>query len=61
MSLKFRDPIVEEVHQTRVRLLEKYGGVEGYAEHIRQLERELADRLVTREPRTPVKTHRKVS
>ena len=61
MSLQFRDPIVEEVHQTRVRLLERYGGAEGYAEHIRQLERELADRLVTREPRTPVKTHRKVS
>lgn len=58
---KCEDPIVEEVHQTRARLLEKYGGSEGYAEHLRQLERELADRLVTREPRPPVKTHRKVS
>jgi hypothetical protein len=61
MNLEFSDPIVEEVHRTRTRLLEKYGGSEGYAEHLRQLETELADRLVTREPRPPVKTHRKVS
>jgi hypothetical protein len=59
--MSFRDPIVEEIHETRAKLLEKYGGSEGYAEHIRELERELADRVVTREPRPPVKTHRKVS
>jgi len=59
--MSFRDPIVEEIHETREKLLEKYGGSEGYAEHIRELERELADRVVTREPRPPVKTHRKVS
>ena len=59
--MNFRDPIVQEVHETRARLLEKYGGSEGYAAHIRQLEAELAARLVAREPRTPVKTHRKVS
>ena len=58
---KFEDPIVEEVRQTRARLLEKYGGAEGYAEHLRKLETELADRLITREPRTPIRTHRKVS
>ena len=61
MTNKFEDPIVEEVHQTRVKLLKKYGGSEGYAEHLRQLEIELADRLVTREPRQPIKTHRKAS
>lgn len=59
--MSFRDPIVEEIHETRAKLLEKYGGSEGYAEHIRQMERELADRVVTREPRPPVRTHRKVS
>jgi hypothetical protein len=59
--MKFRDPIVEEIHETRTKLLQKYGGSEGYAEHIRQLERELADRVVTRDPRPPVKTHRRVS
>jgi hypothetical protein len=58
---KLNDPIVEEVHQTRTRLLEKYGGSEGYAEHLRQLEAELGDRLVDREPRPPVKTHRRAS
>jgi hypothetical protein len=59
--MNFSDPIVQEVHETRAKLLEKHGGSEGYAEHLRQLESELADRLVTREPRPPVKTHRKVS
>ena len=44
----FEDPIVEEVHRTREKLLKEYGGAEGYAEHLRQLERELADRVVTR-------------
>ncbi|MGZ5442422.1 MAG: hypothetical protein ACXW5U_09365 [Thermoanaerobaculia bacterium] len=61
MTKKFEDPIVAEVHETRARLLKKYGGSEGYAEHLRQLETELADRLATREPRQPIKTHRKAS
>lgn len=61
MTKKFDDPIVEEVHQTRAQLLQTYGGSEGYAEHLRQLEVGLADRLVTREPRPPIKTHRKAS
>ena len=58
---KYEDPIVEEVHQTRARLLQKYGGSEGYAKHLRQLETELADRLVSRKPRPPVATNRKAS
>ena len=61
MSRKFDDPIVEEVHQTRVKLLEKYGGTEGYAQHLRELEATLGDRVVSREPKAPIKTHRKVS
>ena len=61
MTMKFRDPIVAEVHETRAKLLERYGGSEGYAEHLRQLEVELKDRLVNREPRRPIKTRRKVS
>jgi len=57
----FEDPIVAEVHKTRTRLLQKYGGSQGYAEHLRQLEIELSARLVNREPRSPVKTRHKVS
>jgi len=60
MTKKFDDPIVAEVHATREGLLAQYGGSEGYAEHLRQLEIELADRL-TRAPRPPVTTHRKAS
>ena len=56
-----KDPVVEEIHETRARLLERYGGSEGYAEHLRKLEQVLADRLVTREPRLPAKSQRKVS
>jgi hypothetical protein len=58
---RFEDPVVEEVHQTRARLLERYGGSEGYAAHLRELESEMADRLTTRKPRPPVQTRRKVS
>jgi len=56
MKMNFRDPIVAEVHELRARLLERYGGSEGYAEHLRELEIQLKDRLVEREPRPPVKT-----
>ena len=58
---KAEDPIVKEVHDTRARLLERYGGSAGYAEHLRQLENELADRVVTREPRKPIATRRRIS
>jgi hypothetical protein len=57
----YDDPIVEEVHQTRTRLLQKHGGSEGYAEHLRELEIELANRLVSRKPRSPIKTVCKTS
>jgi hypothetical protein len=57
---EFEDPIVAEVHETRQRLLQKYGGSQGYAEHLRQLEIELSSRLVNRKARSPIKTHRKV-
>jgi len=46
------DPIVAEVRAIRQQLLEKYGGVEGYLRHIRDVhaqrlerEREAAERL----------------
>jgi isopropylmalate/homocitrate/citramalate synthase len=58
---KYEDPIVEDVHRTRARLLQRHGGSEGYAEHLRELEIELADRLVSRERRLPVRTPPKVS
>ena len=58
---KFEDPIVAEIHETRAKLLAKYGGAEGYAKHLRDIEAELKDRIVSREPRPPISTRRKVS
>lgn len=57
----FDDPIVKEIHETRAQLLEKYGGPDGYAEHLRRLEKELEPRVVTREPRRPTTSRRKIS
>jgi hypothetical protein len=56
-----KDPIVEEVHEIRRRLLEEYGGMDGYIRHIKELELEMKDRLVRREPRKPVITKQKAS
>ena len=56
-----KDPIVEEVHEIRRRLLEEYGGMEGYIRHIKELELELKDRVVRRQPRKPVITKQKAS
>ena len=55
------DPIVEEIHKIREELLEEYGGLDAYMQHIEELQKELKERLVTREPRRPVTTGRKVS
>jgi hypothetical protein len=55
------DPIVEEVHEIRRRLLEEYGGMDGYIRHIKELELELKDRVVRRQPRKPVITKQKAS
>jgi hypothetical protein len=49
----YEDPIVKEVHETRTRLLAKYGGAEGYAQHLREVEAGLSERIVTRQPRRP--------
>lgn len=54
------DPIVEEIHKVREKLLEEYGGFDGYLKHIDELQKQLADRVVTRAPRRPVATGSKV-
>lgn len=55
------DPIVEEIHRVREELLDQYGGFDGYMKHVEELQEELKERIVSREPRRPVATSRKVS
>ena len=55
------DPIVAEVHETRERLLEEYGGMENLLKEFRAIEVEMKDRVVKLEPRTPIETSRRVS
>ena len=50
-----RDPIVEEVHEIREELLREYGGFEGYARHLQELQKELGTRIVRRPRRKPAK------
>lgn len=47
------DPVVEEVHRTRERLLEKHGGMEGFLKHIREVQKQMKDRIVRLEPKRP--------
>lgn len=54
-----RDPIVEEVHETRKRLLKKYGGFEGVLTGIKDIEAEFKHRVVNLEPRPPVEVKQK--
>jgi hypothetical protein len=56
-----KDPVVEEIHEIRQNLLKEYGGMDGYLRHIKELEIELKDRLVRREPRKPIITTQKAS
>lgn len=55
------DPIVEEIHQTRERLLEEYGDMAGLLQHLREIESEMKDQVLRLEPRPPVETRRKIS
>ena len=55
------DPIVVEVHAARQKLLEQYGGLEGYLRHVRELdaqrharERDLAEQSEAEEARTRI-------
>ena len=57
----YEDPIVEETHKTREKLLARYGGSAGYAEHLKEVENQMKDRLVSRERRQPVKGTRRAS
>ena len=53
------DPIVEELHQIREKLLKEHGGLDGYIRHLEKLSGELRDRIVHREPRKPVLSNSK--
>lgn len=55
------DPVVEEIHEIRRKLLEEHGGIDGYVRHIKELEAELTDQIVRRPPRKPVITKQKAS
>jgi hypothetical protein len=55
------DPIVDEIHEIRRKLLEEYGGIDGYLRHIKELEVELGDRVVRRPPRRPITVNQKAS
>ena len=54
------DPVVDDVHRTRKELLERHGRLDGVARYLREIEREMKERVVTHEPRRPVKK-RKIS
>lgn len=47
------DPIVDEVHEIRRKLVEEHGGMQGYFRHLLDLQEQMKDRVVTRTP--PVK------
>lgn len=55
------DPIVEEIHRTRERLLEEHGGMDGYLEHIRKVQAELPQTVVRLPRRVPIEPPRKTS
>lgn len=50
-----KDPIVEEIHKIREELLAEHGGMDGYLRHVAEVQAELKDRIVRREPRRPAK------
>ena len=52
------DPVVEELHRIRESLLREHGGLDGYVAHVREMQIAMKDRVVSREPKTPIGPHR---
>ena len=48
------DPIVEELHRIREAMLEEHGGLEGLVKHLREIQAEMPQRVVTLKPKPPV-------
>ena len=55
------DPIVEELHRIREEMLEEYGGLEGLVKHLREMQAEMPERVVSLAPKPPIETKRKIS
>jgi hypothetical protein len=55
------DPIVEELHKIREEMLEEYGSLEGLVKHLREIQVEMRDRVVSLPPKPPIETKQKAS
>jgi hypothetical protein len=40
------DPLIDDVRQTRRRLVEQHGGLRGWVKHLQELQSQRADKLV---------------
>jgi len=55
------DPIVEELHRIREQMLEEHRDLEGLVEHLRQMQAEMPQRVVSLPPKPPAQVQRKIS
>jgi hypothetical protein len=55
------DPIVEEIHKSRERILEKYRTWPELQARLKEIEKELGAQVVRLEPRKPTETSKKAS
>jgi hypothetical protein len=55
------DPVVEELHRIREEMLEEHGGLEGLVKHLREIQAEMPERVITLPPRPPIESKRKIS
>ena len=56
-----QDPIVEETHEARRQLNAEFGGdLEALYVYLQELERQHADNVVKREPKSPAVVRRKI-
>jgi len=42
------DPLIDDVRKTRHRLVQEHGGLEGWLEHLRALQQEHPEKLISR-------------
>jgi DNA-binding ferritin-like protein len=55
------DPLVEELHKIREDMLAEHGGLEGLVKHLREMQAEMAERVVTLPAKPTIATKCNVS
>ena len=48
----YEDPLLDEIRRRRAELVRKHGGLRGWVEHLRQVQKDCQMEVISRQPKT---------